>query len=130
MIDSYSSYALSVLGRSQRTVTEYCKEIRAFARWLAPDLDPSESLPLAVRSDVNAYLAHCLEIGNSASTRARKISALRMFYNFLFEYHRISPLLWYVDRADDLAEQSAHVPNTLQIKRRRRIPLVNVKLVA
>ena len=46
MIDSYSSYALSVLGRSQRTVTEYCKEIRAFARWLAPDLDPSESLPL------------------------------------------------------------------------------------
>ncbi len=52
MIDSYSSYALSVLGRSQRTVTEYCKEIRAFARWLAPDLDPSESLPLAVRNEL------------------------------------------------------------------------------
>ncbi len=67
LIDSYSSYALSVLGRSKRTVTEYCKEIHAFARWLAPDLDPSESLPLAVRSDVNAYLAHCLEVGNSAS---------------------------------------------------------------
>ena len=52
MIDSYSSYALSVLGRSQRTVTEYCKEIHAFARWLAPDLDPSESLPLAVRNEL------------------------------------------------------------------------------
>lgn len=51
MIDSYSSYALSVLGRSKRTVTEYCKEIRAFARWLAPDLDPSESLPLAAVDD-------------------------------------------------------------------------------
>jgi len=59
LIDSYSAYALSVLGRSKRTVAEYAKEICAFARWLAPDLDPSESLPLAVRSDVNAYLTHC-----------------------------------------------------------------------
>lgn len=93
MIDSYSSYALSVLGRSKRTVTEYRKEIRAFARWLAPDLDPSESLPLAVRSDVNDYIAHCLESGNSASTRARKISAIRMFYNYLAEQGVIDVVL-------------------------------------
>jgi integrase/recombinase XerC len=85
LINSYVSYALSVLGRSERTVTEYAKEIRAFAKWLAPDLEPSDALPLAVRSNVNAYLEHCLKNGNAASTRARKISALRMFYNYLVE---------------------------------------------
>ena len=68
MIDSYSSYALSVLGRSQRTVTEYCKEIRAFARWLAPDLDPFT--PRSIRKLRAA--THCCQRWIPNACRRRK----------------------------------------------------------
>jgi site-specific recombinase XerD len=87
LIDNYLSYAAAVLGRATRTCMEYGKELHYFARWLGADsgLREDDVLQLATRDDIQHYLADCSACGNSAATRARKISCLRSFYFFLVD---------------------------------------------
>jgi len=87
LIDNYLSYAAAVLGRATRTCMEYWKELHYFARWLGADsgLREDDVLQLATRDDIQHYLADCSACGNSAATRARKISCLRSFYFFLVD---------------------------------------------
>ena len=84
------------LGKADRTCREYEKEIKYFAKFLDSRYQNSgltlEELLICVdKSDAYAYTAHCLvELKNSSATRARKISALRMFYKFLIQGDYIS----------------------------------------
>ena len=83
LIDSFVDYSIAIRGRSERTCEEYKKEVLYFAAWLEPDLSIDDVLMLATTADVERYLVWCHEVkGNSGATRARKISALRSFYNF------------------------------------------------
>lgn len=90
MINEFADYSAAVLGRAKRTCQEYTKEVRLFARYMLAtyaDLEMSdeELLLVASRSDVNNHIIECAEAGCAESTRARKISALRSFYNYLLE---------------------------------------------
>lgn len=85
MIDLFFTYYLN-LGKSERTAKEYKKEIGLYVDYLRniyPGLTPEELILLTDKHDAYAYITHCMEKGNSAATRARKISALRQFYRFL-----------------------------------------------
>ena len=85
MINAFFTYYLN-LGRSTRTAEEYKKEIDLYVDYLSkiyPGLNQEELILLTDKHDAYAYLTYCLEKGNSAATRARKISALRQFYRFL-----------------------------------------------
>lgn len=83
LIDSFIRYFSAVLGRADRTCTEYAKEIGYFASWLEPDLPPDDVLLLATRSDVRRYIESCSDRSNA--TRARKISTLRTFYSWMVD---------------------------------------------
>lgn len=85
VITEFISYFSSIRGRSARTCSEYAKELAHFANWLDSDLLPDDCLLLATRKDINAYIAYCSEIGNSAATRARKISTLRAYYSWALD---------------------------------------------
>ncbi len=82
MITEFLTYFRAVRGRSVRTCQEYKKELFYFAAWLDPDMESSDALQLATRSDVSDYIADCHAKGNSEATRARKISTLRTFYHW------------------------------------------------
>lgn len=89
LIENFGKYFSAVLGRSERTCTEYMKCALHFASWLEPELSPSDVLLMVTRQDVIDYLVYCDSIGNSASTRAAKISYLRGVFNYLLQEGRI-----------------------------------------
>lgn len=96
----FLSYILTIRGLSPRTVDGYYIELRTFLRFLklyradqlnpedfakTPIIDISTEIICGIKlADVYAYLnfAHS-ELGNAASARARKVSALSSFYKFL-----------------------------------------------
>lgn len=96
----FLSYILTIRGLSPRTVDGYYIELRTFLRFLklyradqlnpedfakTPIIDISAEIICGIKlADVYAYLnfAHS-ELGNAASARARKVSALSSFYKFL-----------------------------------------------
>lgn len=95
------------LGASQNTLLAYGRDLLDFAAWLAArkisHLDVKEG-------HVTDYLVHCSDAGLAASTRARRLSAIKQFYRFAYEEG------W---RTDNPATQirgpgrSQHLPKTL-----------------
>ena len=108
VLKEYLDYLLTIRGRSPRTVDGYYIEIRSFLRYLKLSrsglLEPSleertpselfgrteisdvtlEMIASVSLSDVYAYLNFMnTEFLNSASARARKVSALNGFYKYL-----------------------------------------------
>ena len=100
-IEEFFNFALSVQQKSAATVKEYKYDVRTFCRWLKsqrenmdPDLPFSkidisdlslEELNQVRLSDIYSYVAWLAnERDNSASTRSRKISSLRTFFDYLY----------------------------------------------
>ncbi|WP_238381046.1 site-specific tyrosine recombinase XerD [Alkalilacustris brevis] len=67
---------------ARNTRLAYGRDLRAFAEWLA---GRGNALARAGRDDVEAYLMACDAEGLSASTRARRLSAIRQLYRFAHE---------------------------------------------
>ena len=101
VIRDYLTYLQTVKGRSLATVLEYKRDLYAFFKFLKVHWNlVSENTPfneitlddldiMLVRrvalSDVYSYLIYCNnERQNNARTRARKISAIRSFFNYLY----------------------------------------------
>lgn len=99
----FLTYILTIKNLSVRTVDGYYIEIRTFLRFMKLFREKKESKSLSMEmlretvindipneliftvtlSDVYEYLTFALSSGNSASARARKISALSSFYKYL-----------------------------------------------
>lgn len=72
-------------GASSNTLEAYRRDLSDFADFLAG----ADALAKADTSDIRAYLADLSDRGFAATTVARRLSALRQFYRFLFaEGHR------------------------------------------
>lgn len=68
-------------GASRNTIDAYRRDLTDFDSWLAPR---GASLRTASRERVSQYLAHLSLQGTAASTQARRLSALRQYYAFLY----------------------------------------------
>ncbi len=97
----------SVWGRSDKTVFEYLLDLRSFFRFVAASdmgLDPAnddisrlpfsqidiERIEKLTSRDIIAYLYYLTQTkGNSATTRNRKLSALRTFFKYLMRTNRL-----------------------------------------
>ena len=102
-LQEFLFYMLTIRGRSPRTVDAYHVDLRAFLRYIKsakllrqPSPAPEDLQQLAIHdlplqtiseitlADVYGFLTYMLEqCGNNAKTRARKVSALRSFFNYL-----------------------------------------------
>lgn len=101
LLRDFLFYMLTIRGRSPKTVEAYHVDLRLFLRYIKyvkvyltefdhpfeeihiEDLTP-EVICSVVLSDVYAYLNYALsDRSNKASTRSRKVSALRMFYKYI-----------------------------------------------
>lgn len=98
MVD-FLNYMGAIRNKSKNTISEYALDLRTFFRFLKMDrgMVPKDTLfdEIVIRdidedfirsitiSDAYAFLAYCKEErGNSASTRARKVSTIRAFFKF------------------------------------------------
>ncbi len=102
ILREYASHTNTIKGNSEKTVCEYLLDLRTFFRFfkmrasgLELTREELEDMSISyvdidtVRSvrtqDIIDYLMFTsVELGNSPSTRMRKISALKSFYHFLY----------------------------------------------
>ncbi len=100
LLKDFLLYMLTIRGRSPKTVMAYHIDLRLYLRYIkcvkVLHMEPDDSLKtLSIAdlssddiisitlSDVYAFLNYTLDNGNNASTRARKVSALRSFYKYI-----------------------------------------------
>ncbi|MBP5289223.1 MAG: tyrosine-type recombinase/integrase [Clostridia bacterium] len=104
-VGRYLSYKLSIQGASEKTVYEYSLDLKGFLQFVfsrRQDLKDGEVADLSRLTDqdigsvksqeIYEYLLYLAqEKGNQPAARARKLSAIKRFYAFLFEKeHSIS----------------------------------------
>lgn len=68
-------------GASRNTLAAYERDLTHFSAWLA---GTGSDYAVAGRSEIEAYLASLTDEGLSAATRARRLSAIRQFFKFVF----------------------------------------------
>ena len=70
------------LDAARNTQMAYARDLNDFAGWLETR---KRGLADAMRPDIEAYLIHCDAQGLARATRARRLSAIRQLYRFVFE---------------------------------------------
>src|SRR2546421_13024420 len=69
--------------KSTLTLTAYKTDLMQFFQWLSEN-DITVTIPGQVtRGHVNEYLAYLSSLGRSGVTRARKLAAIKSFFNYL-----------------------------------------------
>ena len=103
LVQDYFVYQLAIRNKSELTVLEYASDLRSFLRFLKHKDNifsdsknfneivisdfPEDKILCVTNKDAIAFLSFCsTELGNNATTRARKASTLRSFYKWL-TYH-------------------------------------------
>lgn len=87
LIDQYLDALWMEKGLSPNTLSSYRLDLCHFEQWLQAQAKP---LLKAHQSDIRAYLAHRLQLKNSARSTARLISCLRGFYRYQLRESRLS----------------------------------------
>lgn len=81
-IERYLSH-LKVSNFSDGTVIIYRSDLEKFREFLKAELGENVALSDFDDLEIRAYLKHLTEAGNSPITRARKLAAIKSFYNYL-----------------------------------------------
>lgn len=103
ILRKFLQYQLTICGKSQNTVNEYCYDLCIFLRYVVMEFNPQETkntefekidiknisaddLKKINLSLIYNYLSYIsINRENSARTRARKVSSLRSFFKYLTE---------------------------------------------
>ncbi len=81
--------SLQARNMSQHTITAYRTDVTQFFTWLAEN-DVTVTTPQHIsRFHIIDYLAHLADQGRSGVTRARKLAAIRQYYQFLVDENRL-----------------------------------------
>jgi integrase/recombinase XerD len=81
LIEAFLDMMSAERGASRNTLSAYARDLTDFAGTLARD---GLAVAKAGRDDVRGYLAGLAAAGLAGSSQARKLSALRQFYGFLY----------------------------------------------
>ena len=81
LIESFLDMMRAERGASINTLSAYRRDLLDFHGWLA---GRGKDAKRAARDDVRAYLAKLAEAGIAGSSQARRLSALRQFFGFLY----------------------------------------------
>ncbi|MFB2550373.1 site-specific tyrosine recombinase XerD [Ensifer soli] len=80
-IESFLEMMSAERGAAENTLSSYARDLQDAASFMA---GRKAALVQADAADVAAYLAHLAEEGFKASSQARRLSALRQFFRFLY----------------------------------------------
>lgn len=107
-LSDFLEYALSIKGRSEKTVSEYYLDLRTFYRFLvirfklSPAVKEFENIDINLVTldtlkkikitDLHSFIAYIdRERNNSNRTKARKIACLRSFFKYLHSIVKLIP---------------------------------------
>lgn len=95
-LNSFLDYTITILNKSPNTVKEYNYDLANFLKYIKSDKNPNnyketdissmtlEEIKKITIDDIHSYIAYMATTLNSkATTRARKISSIRVFFNYL-----------------------------------------------
>ncbi len=81
LIDSFLEMMSAERGAAANTLAAYSNDLSDFSRFLQAS---ASTMDCASSDELRQWLIELERLGTSASTQARKLSALRQFYRFLF----------------------------------------------
>ncbi len=81
-ISAFLEAQAAELDTAKNTQLAYARDLKDFSDWLERR---GKSVDVANRGDVEQYLVDCDASGLAASTRARRLSAIKQLYRFAFE---------------------------------------------
>ncbi|SFA76332.1 integrase/recombinase XerD [Poseidonocella pacifica] len=81
-ISAFIEAQAAELDAAQNTQLAYARDLRSYSEWLT---GTGRDCAKATREDVEAYLVECNRLGLASATRARRLSAIKQLYRFLFE---------------------------------------------
>ena len=84
LIADFLAYLQIERGAKENTVASYRHNVRHFSEWL------EKSFAVALRTDLQRYIANSLQSGVSSRTVAQRLSCLRHFFRFLIDEEEIS----------------------------------------
>lgn len=82
LIQTFLEAQAAELDAAQNTQLAYARDLQDVQAWFAAK---SLAFDTAGREDIERYLIHCEAQGLAQATRARRLSAIRQLYRFMFE---------------------------------------------
>ncbi len=76
--------SLQAKNRSESTVSMYQREVESFRNWCKTTNSETDYALIGIRQ-LNEYVDHLCEMGNSPATRCQKISALKTFWRWMYQ---------------------------------------------
>ena len=109
MLTRFENYLRNIKGYSERTCSEYLKDLKAFARWAKAHKDDARWSTLT-RSDIDEYISMRAKEGIKPSTTNRELAAISALYRFFI---REGLLKNNPARYQSRRKVGFHLPNTI-----------------
>lgn len=109
MLTRFENYLRNIKGYSERTCSEYLKDLKAFARWAKAYKDDARWSTLT-RSDIDDYISMRAKEGIKPTTTNRELAAISALYRFFI---REGLLKTNPARFQSRRKVGFHLPNTI-----------------
>ena len=109
MLTRFENYLRNIKGYSERTCSEYVKDLKAFALWAKANVKDARWSTLT-RSDIDEYITMRAKEGIKPSTTNRELSAISALYRFFI---REGLLKTNPARFQSRRKVGFHLPNTI-----------------
>lgn len=109
MLTRFENYLKNIKGYSERTTSEYLKDLKAFARWAKANKEDARWSTLT-RSDIDDYISMRAKEGIKPSTTNRELAAISALYRFFI---REGLLKNNPARYQSRRKVGFHLPNTI-----------------
>lgn len=109
MLTRFENYLRNIKGYSERTCSEYLKDLKAFARWAKANKQDARWSTLT-RSDIDEYITERAKDGIKPATTNRELAAISALYRFFI---REGLLKNNPARYQSRRKVGFHLPNTI-----------------
>lgn len=109
MLQKFATYLLCIKGYSQRTASEYCKDLHYFARWMRNHRADAKWSNIT-RQDIDAYIIQRVKEGCKPTTTNRELASISALYRYFI---REGLLKTNPARFQSRRKVGYHLPNTI-----------------
>ena len=109
MLTRFENYLRNIKGYSERTTSEYLKDLKGFAKWAKAYKEDARWSTLT-RSDIDEYITMRAKEGIKPATTNRELSAISALYRYFI---REGLLTSNPARFQSRRKQGEHLPNTI-----------------
>ena len=90
LFDKFKIYKVEIEGNKLNSIDTYIDDLKGFFNYLGIDMQDNDKI-LSVNSiQVKQYISYLYDKGNSATTRNRRLTAIKTFYRYLAEEENLT----------------------------------------